>query len=46
MLALHGIRTTGGPAGVRVDTAQPAEPVIPLLLDARADRNLVEATPY
>ena len=47
VLDLHGIRTepVGGGA-VTVSMAQPAEPVIPLLLDARADRNLVDGTAY
>ena len=46
VLALHGVQSRRGPDGVRVDMGQAAEPVIPLLLDARADRHLVEATPY
>jgi hypothetical protein len=43
---LHGIAATpldGG--GAFVSMAQPAEPVIPLLLDDRGNRNAVSATP-
>lgn len=46
LLALHGI--TGRPqddGGLVVPMGQPAEPVIPLLLDARADYELLAAEP-
>jgi predicted deacylase len=43
---LHGIQVQPGSDGAfHVPMAQPAEPVIPLLLDARARRSAVEATP-
>lgn len=44
-LDLHGIDVVRGGDGVRVPMGQPARTVIPLLLDARADYNLVDATP-
>ena len=46
VLALHGVDVEVDPAGgVRVPLAQHAEPVIPLLLDARGRRNAVEGEP-
>lgn len=45
VLDLHGIATEPRAGGVRVPMAQPAEPVIPLLLDARnEDRAETEGT--
>lgn len=45
-LDLHGIATQPLGAGARVSMAQPAEPVIPLLLDERnEDRAETDATP-
>ena len=45
-MQLHGIRTLPrSDGGAFVSMAQPAEPVIPLLLDGRARRHAVEATP-
>ena len=44
-MALHGIRVDERSSGAFVSMAQPAEPVIPLLLDERATRNAVEAEP-
>lgn len=44
--ALHGIRSRPEADGtVLVTMAQPAEPVIPLLLDARGKRHAVKGTP-
>lgn len=45
ILDLHGITTRPEGGTTRVTMAQPAEPVIPLLLDARADRDVVQARP-
>lgn len=45
VFALHGIRSRATSTGVAVPMAQHARPVIPLLLDARARRNMVEGTP-
>ncbi|HVF20624.1 MAG TPA: M14 family zinc carboxypeptidase [Mycobacteriales bacterium] len=46
VLDLHGIVTTPRAGGVRVSMAQGAEPVIPLLLDARnEDRAATDGTP-
>jgi hypothetical protein len=42
---LHGIRTVQGETGVRVPLGQPAEPLIPLILDDRGDRNTLSASP-
>jgi len=42
---LHGIDYKRRTRGAFVSMAQAAEPVIPLLLDARASRHKVEATP-
>ena len=44
-LDLHGIDTTRSGDTVTVSMAQDAQPVIPLLLDARANFEIVEATP-
>ncbi|MBW3621457.1 MAG: M14 family metallocarboxypeptidase [Actinobacteria bacterium] len=45
-LDLHAIeRRPSGPGEVTVSMAQPAEPVIPLLLDARGKRHSTAATP-
>ena len=44
-LRLLGIRTKGRGKSVSVPMAQPAEPLIPLLLDDRALRNSVSAKP-
>lgn len=44
-LDLHGIQRTRAGADVYVPMSQAAEPVIPLLLDARADYELVAARP-
>src|SRR3712207_3634052 len=44
-LALHGIDGSAEGDGLRVLTNQPAEPVIPLPLDARGQRAAVEAQP-
>ena len=44
-MRLHGIATERRSSGAFVSMAQAAEPVIPLLLDERATRNAVEATP-
>lgn len=45
VLKLHGIRTTSHGKKVSVSMAQPAEPLIPLLLDERGTRHSVAATP-
>ena len=45
ILDLHGIAAQRTGSGARVSMAQPAEPVIPLLLDKRATRGETEATP-
>jgi hypothetical protein len=45
VLRLHGIRTKGAGSTVRVEMGQAAEPVIPLLLDARGRRHIAEAKP-
>lgn len=46
VLDLHGVdRRPQGKGYVRVPMGQPAEPVIPLLLDARASRNVTAAEP-
>lgn len=45
LFALHAISTSASDAGVSVPMAQPARPVIPLLLDERARRNAVNGTP-
>lgn len=45
-LDLHGVASTRSGDTVTVSMAQAAQPVIPLLLDARARFNIVEATPY
>jgi hypothetical protein len=45
VLRLHGIRTKTVGNRVRVEMGQAAEPVIPLLLDARGARHVVEADP-
>ena len=45
VFALHGIRTRQTASGVSVAMAQHARPVIPLLLDARGRRHLVEGKP-
>ena len=42
VFALHGIRTTTTTRGVSVSMAQHARPVIPLLLDPRGQRRMVE----
>ena len=42
VLALHGIRTARSGGSVRVAMGQAAEPVIPLLLDPRGRRHVVE----
>jgi hypothetical protein len=42
---LHGIRSAPADGGVSVALAQPARPVIPLLLDGRARRGMAEGTP-
>ncbi|HEY0640871.1 MAG TPA: M14 family zinc carboxypeptidase [Pseudonocardiaceae bacterium] len=44
-LDLHGIRTRPAPGGVEVPMAQPSQRVIPLLLDARAQYEVVQAIP-
>lgn len=44
-LRLHDIATKGAKGDVFVTMAQRAEPVIPLLLDARGNRHSVEAEP-
>ena len=44
-MRLHGIKTKDRASGAFVSMAQAAEPVIPLLLDARASRHAVEAKP-
>jgi hypothetical protein len=44
-LELHGIELLAGPGGPFVSMAQAAEPVIPLLLDARGSRTKSKATP-
>lgn len=45
-LRLHGIASTANASGGRVvSLAQPARPVIPLLLDERAEYGLLAATP-
>ena len=45
-LAVHGIRSVANEGGgISVALDQAAEPVIPLLLDARAKRSPVDATP-
>lgn len=44
-LDLQGVRTVPGDTAVRVPLGQRAEPVIPLLLDARGDRKSLSATP-
>ncbi|HEV3473910.1 MAG TPA: M14 family metallocarboxypeptidase [Actinomycetota bacterium] len=43
-LDLHGVRTVQGDTAVRIPVGQPAEPIIPLLLDARGDRKVASAT--
>ena len=45
VLALHGIRVSPNGDLVSVPMAQPARPVIPLLLDGRARRDAVQGTP-
>ena len=45
LLALHGIRTRRSGSEILVNMGQAAEPVIPLLLDARGKRHVVAATP-
>lgn len=45
VLRLHGIAARRVGKDVRVDLGQAAEPVIPLLLDARGRRHLVEGRP-
>ncbi len=45
VFALHAIRANPTAAGVSVPLAQPARPIIPLLLDDRARRNMVKGTP-
>lgn len=45
VLALHGIRTKPSGSSVRIEMGQAAEPVIPLLLDARGSRHIAEAKP-
>jgi hypothetical protein len=42
---LHGIATRKKGGSYSVSMGQPAEPVIPLLLDARGTRHSIEATP-
>ena len=42
---LHGISSRKKGAAIRVPMGQPAEPVIPLLLDARGTRHSVEGKP-
>ena len=44
-LDLHGIRWSRVDIGPFVPLSQAAEPIIPLLLDARGSRNVVEAAP-
>lgn len=44
-LELHGVQVTAGTDGYRVPLAQPAQPLVPLLLDGRAENELVAATP-
>lgn len=44
-LALHGVETTRSRGVVTVSMAQPAQPVIPLLLDDRANFSLTAGTP-
>ncbi len=44
-LALHDIAVSASDAGWVVSMAQPSKTVIPLLLDARANHSVVEATP-
>lgn len=44
-LALHDIAVTQSSSGWVVSMAQPAKTVIPLILDGRANYNLVDATP-
>lgn len=43
-LRLHGIEWTRGGGVVTISMAQAAQPIIPLLVDERANYNLVEAT--
>ena len=45
VLALHGVRTVRSGSAIGVSMSQAAEPVIPLLLDARGRRHIVEGTP-
>lgn len=45
VLKLHDIRTLRRAGKVFVSMAQPAEPVIPLLLDARGTRSIADAEP-
>ena len=46
-LALHGIQALENSDGtLRVPLGQSAEPVIPLLLDGRGSRDLVQGTPF
>ena len=44
-LRLHGIKVTAAKPGLVVPMAQPAEPVIPLLLDERGARHAVAGEP-
>jgi hypothetical protein len=43
-MALHGIETVERDGEIHVPVGQAAEPVIPLLLDARGSREIVQAT--
>ena len=45
VLRLHGIRTKPSGSSVRIEMGQAAEPLIPLLLDARGTRHIAEAKP-
>ncbi|MGH2691798.1 MAG: M14 family metallopeptidase [Actinomycetota bacterium] len=46
-LELHGIRILdNADGGLRIPMGQEAEPVIPLLLDGRGSRDLVQGTPF
>ncbi|GAA1159419.1 hypothetical protein [Ornithinicoccus hortensis] len=44
-LDLHGVETTQEGQSIRVSMAQPAQPLIPLLLDERANFAITEGTP-
>ncbi len=45
VLKLHGIKAKTVGSSVRIEMGQAAEPLIPLLLDARGARNIAEAKP-